>query len=136
MRHNPVDKRGGETAVETQAENANTFSAAKQRFLKHCSSLWTKRIKHSQDIAFDSSQSPLLYSFICFFYALEQHALPLSPEQYFTRVSRSAAKSLLLYKDLPIYLEELPEHSSVLFQSTRLKGSHFPLLHQTAPVLS
>lgn len=49
-----------------------------------------------------------------FFYALEQHALPLSPEQYFTRVSRSAAESLLLYKDLPIYLEELPESSSVL----------------------
>lgn len=134
MRHDPVNKRGGKTAVETRGGNANTFSAAKQRFLKHCSSLWTKRIKHSQDIAFDSSQSPLFVLIHLFFYALEQHALPLSPEQYFTLVS--AAESLLLYKDLPIYLEELPEHSSVLFQSTRLKGSHFPLLHQTGPVQS
>lgn len=36
-----------------------------------------------------------LYSFTCFFYALKQHALPLSPKQYFILVSRSAAKKLV-----------------------------------------
>lgn len=85
-------------------------SAAKQHFLKHRSSSWTKRGSILRTLLLtvrDLDSSRLFFVLIhLFFYALEQHALPPPPEQYFTLVSQSAAeKSLLLYKDLPIYLE-------------------------------
>lgn len=136
MRHSPVNRRGGKTAVETTGGNANTFSAAKQRFLNIVAHCGLNGLSILRTLLLTVHNLNFLYSFTCFFYALEQHALPVSPQQYFTLVSWSMAKSLLLYKDLPIYLEELPQHSSVLIQSTRLKGSHFPLLHQTGPELS
>lgn len=122
--------RGGKTAVETQGGNANTSSAAKQHFLKHCSSSWTKRGSILRTLLLTAPRSRFSISFFFFFVLtcfLSKHALPLSPEQYFTLVSRSAAKELLVVqRSAYLFRITSPPNASLLLQSTRLKSSHKP----------
>lgn len=66
MRHSPVNRRGGKTAVETTGGNANTFSAVKQRFLNIVAHCGLNGLSILRTLLLTVHNLDFLYSFTCF----------------------------------------------------------------------